>query len=161
MATPWCLARMHNGATSLPPTIFPSSNTTQTGDSSLGHLCGDGDETWRWQLLSAGAVPTALHTVEDLLLQFLSLLLLLGKALGHRLAGALVAVQDFAVLGVPQVGVHAARGAEERFMVAALFHLTLSRQKKEKKCPHQNALEKHTFFRESSFVSRILIIISS
>lgn len=50
----------------------------------------------------AGAVPTALHTVEDLLLQFLPLLLFPGQplALLVRLA---IAVQDLAVLRVPQV----------------------------------------------------------
>lgn len=55
------------------------------------------------ELLSAGAVATALHTVEDLLLQFLPLLLLLGQALWHRLASFAAVVEDPAVLGVPQV----------------------------------------------------------
>lgn len=58
-------------------------------------------ETWRWRLLSTGAVPTAFNTVEDLLLQFLPLLLLLGQALSRRLGRVLAVVEDFAVLSVP------------------------------------------------------------
>lgn len=88
------------------------------------------EETWRKQPLSTGAVPTALHTVEDLLLQFSPLLLLLGQALRRRLQWALGVVQDFAVLGVPQVRIQAARGAEEGVVVAALCHFTLADRKR-------------------------------
>lgn len=91
------------------------------------------EETWRWQLLSTGAVPTALHTVEDLLLQFFPLLLLLGQTLSRQLGRTLAAVQDFAVLGVPQVCVQAAWGAEECVVAASLCHFTLEEEKKKKK----------------------------
>lgn len=78
-----------------------------------------------WQPLSTGAVPTALHTVQDLLLEFLPLLLLLGQTLSRRLGRALAAVQDFAVLSVPQIGVQAARGVQESVVAASLAHLAL------------------------------------
>lgn len=84
------------------------------------------EETWRWQLPSTGAVPTALNTVKDLLLQFFPLLLLLRQALSRRLGGALVVVEDFAVLGVPQVSVQAAWDTEEGVVVASLCHFTLA-----------------------------------
>lgn len=84
----------------------------------------------RRQLLSTGAVPTALHTVEDLLLQFLPLLLLLGQSLRRRLGRALAAVEDFAVLCVPQIGVHAAGGVEEGVVVATLCHFTLAEKRR-------------------------------
>lgn len=71
------------------------------------------EETWRWQLLLTGAVPAALHTAEDIVLQFFPLLFLRGQALGGQLGRALAAVQYFAVLCVPQVCVQAARSAEE------------------------------------------------
>lgn len=85
-----------------------------------------------WQLLSTGAVPTAFHTVEDLLLQFPPLLLLLGQPLGLRLGRVLAAVQDSVVLGVPEVSVQAARGAEQSLVGASLCHFTLSREKEAK-----------------------------
>lgn len=71
-----------------------------------------------------GAVPTAFHTVEDLLLQFLPLRLLRGEALSLQL-GLVFAAQDFAVLGVPQVRVQTGRVAEEGLVVAPLHHFTL------------------------------------
>lgn len=79
--------------------------------------------------LSTGAVPTALNTVEDLLLQFLPLLLPLGQALSRR-EQVLAAGEDFAVLGVPQVCVQAARHTEEGMVVAPLCHFTLAGGKK-------------------------------
>lgn len=88
------------------------------------------EETWGWQLLSAGAVPTALHTVEDLLLQFFPLLLLLGETLHWRLRRTLAVVQDFAILGVPQVCVQAARGGEEGVVIATLCHFTLAEKRR-------------------------------
>lgn len=88
------------------------------------------EETWRWQLLSAGAVPAALNTVEDLLLQFLPLLLLLGQALSRRLRRVLPAVEDFAVLSVPQVRIQAAWVAEEGVVAASLGHFTLTKKQK-------------------------------
>lgn len=86
-----------------------------------------------WQPLSTGAVPTALHTVQDLLLQLLPLLLLLGQTLGGRLGRALGAVQDFVVLGVPQICVQAARGVEEGAVAASLGHLALAGKWERKK----------------------------
>lgn len=80
---------------------------------------------WRLQLLSAGAVPTALNTVEDLLLQFLPLLLLLRQPLSWRLERIHAVVEDFAVLSVPQVCVQAAWVAEQGVVVASLCHFTL------------------------------------
>lgn len=79
----------------------------------------------RWWLPSTGAVPTALHAVQDLLLQFFPLLLLLGQVPGHQLGRAVAVVEDLVVLGVPQVAVQAARVAEEGVVVAALRHFTL------------------------------------
>lgn len=65
----------------------PSSlpNTAQTGQAIQCRPSVRDEETWRWLLLSTGAVPTALNTVEDLFLQFFPLLLLLGLALRCRL----------------------------------------------------------------------------
>lgn len=88
------------------------------------------EETWRWQLLSAGAVPAALNTVEDLLLQFLPLLLFLGQAFSRWLRRVLAAVEDFAVLSVPQVRIQAAWVVEEGVMAALLGHFTLTRKQK-------------------------------
>lgn len=87
--------------------------------------------TWRWRFLSTGAVPAALHAVQDLLLQFLPLLLLLGQPLGGRRARALPAVEDFAVLCVPQLGVQAAGGVEEGLVCAALRHFALRGTRKQ------------------------------
>lgn len=78
------------------------------------------------QLLSAGAVPTTLYTVEDLLLQLFPLLLLLGEALLWWIGFALAVVEDFAVLGIPKVCVQAAWGAEEALMVTSLSHFTFT-----------------------------------
>lgn len=108
-----------------PPSSIPplcSLQTAQTEGFQRGPSVRD-EETW--QPLSTGAVPTALHTVQDLLLQFLPLLLLLGQTLSRRLRRALAAVQDFAVLSVPQIGVQAARGVQEGVVAASLGHLAL------------------------------------
>lgn len=96
---------------------------------SSGHLPGHFEG---WQVFaeaglgmsSARAVPTALHTVHDLLLQFLAFLLFLWHALDCRLR--LVSVrQNFAVLCVPQVGVQTALCVQESLMVATFCHLAL------------------------------------
>lgn len=78
------------------------------------------------QRLSTGAVPTALYTVEDLLLQLFPLLLLLRQALLWWIGFACAIVEDFAVLGVPQVCIQAAWGAEEAMMVTPLCHFSLA-----------------------------------
>lgn len=94
------LARVGVGSGAAPPPLPPQYRTDQ-GFQRRPSVRDE--ETWRWQLLSTGAVPTALHTVEYLLLQFFPLLLLLGQALSWWFGRALAVVQDFAVLGVPQV----------------------------------------------------------
>lgn len=60
---------------------FPNAAQTLADFAALNHLQGM-KETWRQRVPSAGAVPASLHTVQDLLLQFLPLLLLLGQSLG-------------------------------------------------------------------------------
>lgn len=100
------------------------------------------EEPWRWQLPSTGAVPTALYTIEDLLLQFFPLLLLLGQALSRRLGRLLAIVEDFAVLSVPQVCVKAAWDAEEGVVVASLCHFTLAERKNKKSRKKRNMKSK-------------------
>lgn len=83
--------------------------------------------TKRRQLLSAGTVTTTLDTVEDLLLKFFPLLLLLREVFGlgpSRVVAANVA-KNFTVLGVPKVCIQAARGGKKGRMVPTLFYLTL------------------------------------
>lgn len=82
---------------------------------------------------SAGAVATALDVVEDLLLQLLPLLLLLGEASGGRLADvqAAAVAEDAAVLSVPQLGVQAARLGQQGAVVAALGHSALEGEERE------------------------------
>lgn len=115
------------GDASLPSSRLNAARTP--ADSSVSHLwgadrCGDG------RLLSTGAVPAALNTVEDLLLQFLPLLLLLRQALGRWLRRVLAVIEEFAVLSVPQVSVQAARVAEEGVVATSLGHFTLAREQK-------------------------------
>lgn len=86
-------------------------------------------------LPSAGAVTAALDAVEDLLLQLLPLLLLLGEAGGGRLAAlqAAAVAEDAAVLSVPQPGVQAARLGQQGAVVAALGHSALVGEEREKR----------------------------
>lgn len=73
---------MGRGDASLPSSLL---NAAQTPADSSVKPSVRGRQMWRRRLLSTGAVPAALHTVEDLLLQFLPLLLLLRQALGRWL----------------------------------------------------------------------------
>ncbi len=104
------------------------------------------------QQSSAGAVPAALHTVEDLLLQLLALLLSLHQALSCRLGtarGARVSV----VLCVPQVCVQTARRAQKSLMTAALHHLPLRHEHRER----DHAVNHHTIQSSSlpQFVNKL------
>lgn len=95
------------------------------------------------QQSSAGAVPAALHTVEDLLLQLLALLLSLRQALGCRL-GPARAARVSVVLCVPQVCVQTARRAQKSLMTAALHHLPLRHEHRERSCcqsPHNSIIQ--------------------
>lgn len=104
---------------------------------SSGHLPGHFEG---WQVFakaglgmsSARAVPAALHTVHDLLLQFLAFLLFLWHALDCRLRLASVR-QNFAVLCVPQVGVQTALCVQESLMVATFCHLPLCHMDEKRK----------------------------
>lgn len=89
-----------------------------------------GKEIWRQRLPLTGAVPASLYTVQDLLLQFFPLLLLLGQSLSCWLWYVLAVVEDFAVLSVPQFSVQAAWVAEESVMVASLGHFTLAKKQR-------------------------------
>lgn len=77
---------------------------------------------------SAGAVSATLDAVKDLLLQLPALLLLLRDALGlGRGSAGAVAVQDLAVLRLPQIGIKAAWYVQERAVVSPLSYLALKR----------------------------------
>ncbi len=89
------------------------------------------------QRSSAGAVPAALHTVEDLLLQLLPLLLSLRLVLSCRL-GTARGTRVSAVLCVPQVCVQTARRAQQSLMTAALQHLPLRHEHRERSVTTQH-----------------------
>lgn len=92
-------------------------------------------------LPSAGAVAAALDVVEDLLLQLLPLLLLLGETSGGQLAGvqAAAVAEDAAVLSVPQLGVQAARLGQKGAVVAALGHSALVGEERWRRLRRANA----------------------